>query len=137
MILPLKYNVRNVLVRWRSTLATVIGIALVVSVFVLLRALARGIEITSANTGDARENGQRQGLGPGDRRRESAGQRPVGCEQGAIRPGAGHGFTVAAASSGAEALSQAENFAPDLILLDLGLPGFKLVRQADVHSREV
>ena len=54
MILPLKYNVRNVLVRWRSTLATVIGIALVVTVFVLLRALARGIEMTSANTGDAR-----------------------------------------------------------------------------------
>ena len=54
MALPLKYNFRNVIVRWRSTLATVLGIALVVAVFVLLRALARGIEASSANTGDAR-----------------------------------------------------------------------------------
>src|SRR5207249_9550475 len=54
MALPLKYNFRNVLIRWRSTLATVIGIALVVTVVVLLRALARGIEATNANTGDPR-----------------------------------------------------------------------------------
>src|SRR5262245_19500959 len=54
MALPLKYNLRNVLVRWRSTLATVLGIALVVTVFILLRALARGIETTNANTGDPR-----------------------------------------------------------------------------------
>jgi hypothetical protein len=54
MALPLKYNLRNVLVRWRATLATVLGIALVVSVVVLLRALARGIETTNANTGDPR-----------------------------------------------------------------------------------
>ena len=43
MALPLKYNLRNVLVRWRATLATGLGIALVVTVVVLLRALARGI----------------------------------------------------------------------------------------------
>lgn len=54
MALPLKYNFRNVLVRWRSTLSTIVGIALVVTVFILLRALARGIEATSANTGDPR-----------------------------------------------------------------------------------
>lgn len=54
MAMPLKYNLRNVLVRWRSTLATTLGIALVVAVFVLLRALARGIEASSANTGDPR-----------------------------------------------------------------------------------
>jgi putative ABC transport system permease protein len=54
MALPLKYNLRNVLVRWRATLATVLGIALVVTVVVLLRALARGIETTNANTGDKR-----------------------------------------------------------------------------------
>lgn len=54
MALPLKYNFRNVLVRWRATLATVLGIALVVTVVVLLRALARGIEATNANTGDPR-----------------------------------------------------------------------------------
>lgn len=52
MALPLKYNLRNIRVRWRATLSTVIGIALVVSVFVLLRALARGIEANSGNTGD-------------------------------------------------------------------------------------
>ncbi len=52
--LPLRYNFRNVVVRWRSTISTVLGIALVVSVFVLLRALARGIEASSANTGDPR-----------------------------------------------------------------------------------
>ena len=54
MALPLKYNFRNVVVRWRSTISTVLGIALVVSVFVLLRALAHGIEASSANTGDPR-----------------------------------------------------------------------------------
>src|SRR5436309_12538778 len=54
MALPLRFNLRNVLVRWRAMLATVLGIALVVTVVVLLRALARGIEATNANTGDAR-----------------------------------------------------------------------------------
>ena len=38
---PLKYNVRNVFVRWRATLATVLGVALVVAVFVLVQSLAR------------------------------------------------------------------------------------------------
>jgi putative ABC transport system permease protein len=54
MALPLKYNLRNVVVRWRTTVFTVLGIAAVVAVFVLLRALARGIEASSANTGDPR-----------------------------------------------------------------------------------
>jgi two-component system KDP operon response regulator KdpE len=41
----------------------------------------------------------------------------------ALRPALeGHGFAVTTASSGAEALFQFEEFAPDLILLDLGLP---------------
>ena len=52
MALPLKYNFRNVRVRWRATLSTILGVALVVAVFVLLRALARGIETSSGNTGD-------------------------------------------------------------------------------------
>jgi putative ABC transport system permease protein len=51
MALPLKYNVRNVLVRWRSTLATILGIALVVGVYVLMQAMAAGIRKSSANTG--------------------------------------------------------------------------------------
>ena len=52
--LPLRYNVRNVFVRWRATLATVLGLALVVAVFVLMLALASGLERTVANTGDPR-----------------------------------------------------------------------------------
>jgi putative ABC transport system permease protein len=54
MALPLTYNLRNVLVRWRSTLATVVGIALVVAVFVLVQSLAVGLEKSAANTGDPR-----------------------------------------------------------------------------------
>ncbi len=54
MALPINYSLRNALVRWRSTLATVLGIALVVFVFVLLQSLAAGIERSSANTGDPR-----------------------------------------------------------------------------------
>ncbi|MBN8247550.1 MAG: ABC transporter permease [Verrucomicrobia bacterium] len=54
MALPLRYNFRNVVVRWRTTVFTVLGVAAVVGVFVLLRALARGIESTSGNTGDPR-----------------------------------------------------------------------------------
>jgi len=54
MALPLKYNFRNVFVRWRATLATVMGIALVVAVFVLVQSLAVGLEKSSQNTGDPR-----------------------------------------------------------------------------------
>ncbi len=54
MALPLNYSFRNALVRWRSTIATVLGIALVVFVFVLLQSLAAGIEKSSAKTGDPR-----------------------------------------------------------------------------------
>lgn len=54
MALPTKYHVRNVFVRWRATLATVLGVALVVAVFVLVQALAVGLEASSRNTGDPR-----------------------------------------------------------------------------------
>ena len=54
MALPLRYNLRNVFVRWRATLATVLGMALVVWVFVLMQALAVGLEKSSRNTGDPR-----------------------------------------------------------------------------------
>jgi putative ABC transport system permease protein len=54
MSLPIKYSLRNALVRWRSTIATVLGIGLVVFVFVLLQSLAAGIEKSSGNTGDPR-----------------------------------------------------------------------------------
>ncbi len=49
-----KYHFRSVFVRWRSTVATILGLALVVAVFVVLQALAAGIESSSGNTGDPR-----------------------------------------------------------------------------------
>jgi putative ABC transport system permease protein len=54
MALPVTYNVRNVLVRWRATAATILGVALVVTVYVLMQAMAAGLEKSSANTGDPR-----------------------------------------------------------------------------------
>ncbi len=52
--IPLPYNFKSVLVRWRSTAATILGVALVVTVFILLHAMAAGLEKSSANTGDPR-----------------------------------------------------------------------------------
>jgi putative ABC transport system permease protein len=54
MAIPLKYNLRNLRVRWRSTLATTLGVALVVAVFVMVMALSRGLNATYVNTGDER-----------------------------------------------------------------------------------
>src|SRR6185295_8587188 len=54
MALPLTYNLRNVFVRWRATLATIVGVALVVAVYVLVQSLAVGLEKSSGNTGDPR-----------------------------------------------------------------------------------
>ena len=39
MALPLSYNVRNVRVRWQVTLLSIVGIALVVTVFAILMSL--------------------------------------------------------------------------------------------------
>ena len=54
MKLPLTYNMRSVLVRWRSTLATVLCTSLVVAVYVIIQSLAVGLEKSSRNTGDPR-----------------------------------------------------------------------------------
>jgi putative ABC transport system permease protein len=54
MSIPLKYNLLSLRVRWRSTLATVFGIALVVLVFIFVRSLAHGMEATYLNTGDSK-----------------------------------------------------------------------------------
>jgi putative ABC transport system permease protein len=54
MDVPIKYNVRNVFVRWRATVATVLGVALVVAVYVLVQSMASGLEKSSRNTGDPR-----------------------------------------------------------------------------------
>ncbi len=54
MAVPLKYNLRNLRIRWRMTVATMMGIALVVAVFVMVLALARGLKSTYVVTGDPR-----------------------------------------------------------------------------------
>ena len=54
MVLPITYNLRNITVRWRSTLATILGIALVVAVYVLVQSLAVGLEESASHTGDPR-----------------------------------------------------------------------------------
>jgi putative ABC transport system permease protein len=54
MTVPLKYNYRSLRVRWRSTLGTLLGIALVVAVFVMVMSLAQGLRATYLSTGDAR-----------------------------------------------------------------------------------
>lgn len=54
MIIPLKYNLRNLRVRWRSTMATTLGVALVVAVFVMVMSLHRGMQFTYIRTGDER-----------------------------------------------------------------------------------
>jgi putative ABC transport system permease protein len=54
MALPIKYNIRNVFVRWRSTLATILGVGLLVAVYIMMQMLAAGLEKNSANTGDSR-----------------------------------------------------------------------------------
>jgi putative ABC transport system permease protein len=54
MALPIRYSLRNVFVRWRSTLATVLGVAAVVFVWILMQALATGLETAGGTTGDPR-----------------------------------------------------------------------------------
>lgn len=54
MAIPLKYNLRNLRIRWRLTVATMLGVALVVSVFVVVMAMGRGLKATFVNTGDPR-----------------------------------------------------------------------------------
>jgi putative ABC transport system permease protein len=52
MALPLKYNLRNLVVRKGSTLATAFTIGLTVAVFLLVMALARGIDLTLSTSGE-------------------------------------------------------------------------------------
>ncbi len=52
MALPLKYNIRNIVVRKSSTLATAFTIGLTVAVFLMVLALARGIDLTLASSGE-------------------------------------------------------------------------------------
>ena len=52
MALPLKYNLRNIIVRKGNTLATAFTIGLTVAVFLMVMALARGIDLTLSTSGE-------------------------------------------------------------------------------------
>ncbi|MBI2877315.1 MAG: ABC transporter permease [Candidatus Tectomicrobia bacterium] len=52
MPIPLKYNLRNLYVRKSSTLATVGGVSLVTAVFIVLMALANGLQSSLVTTGE-------------------------------------------------------------------------------------
>jgi len=52
MLIPFRYNVRNLLVRRTSTLLTVFGIGVSVAVFVAVMALVEGIRLTFVATGE-------------------------------------------------------------------------------------
>ncbi|MBA3440141.1 MAG: ABC transporter permease [Pyrinomonadaceae bacterium] len=52
MALPIRYNIRNLIVRKGTTLATAITIGLTVAVFLMVMALARGIDLTLASSGE-------------------------------------------------------------------------------------
>ncbi len=52
MVIPIKYNFRNLFVRRVTTLATALSIMLTVAVFVILMALAAGLQSSLAATGD-------------------------------------------------------------------------------------
>ena len=51
-MIPIKYNVRSLIVRRVGTLMTVIGVALTVAVFVSVLAMVHGLESTFVDTGD-------------------------------------------------------------------------------------
>src|ERR1051325_10857273 len=54
MALPLRYNVKNVFVRWRTTATAIVSIALVVCGYLMMQGIPAGLQKSSANTGDPR-----------------------------------------------------------------------------------
>lgn len=52
MPVPLKYNIRHVRRRWRTTIMTIFSIGLVVAVFICVLALAHGLSQAFATSGD-------------------------------------------------------------------------------------
>lgn len=51
MALPISYNIRSLLVRWQVTLLSIFGIALVVSVLLVLLAMVAGVQLALRSTG--------------------------------------------------------------------------------------
>jgi len=54
MALPIRYNVRHVILRWRTTALTVLGMALVVAMLVCMMSLANGLSQSLIDSGDPR-----------------------------------------------------------------------------------
>lgn len=52
MTLPLKYNIRNIIERKSTTLATAFTIGVTIGVFLMVMALARGIDLTLSTSGE-------------------------------------------------------------------------------------
>src|SRR5579885_3024141 len=52
MAIPLKYNFRNLVVRRTTTLMTALSITLTVAVFIILMALAEGLQSSLTSTGN-------------------------------------------------------------------------------------
>ena len=77
-MIPLKYNVRNLRVRWKTTLMTVMGTGLVVWSSCILFGLVEGLEYSLSDLGrPARLDRDAQGFIDGDdgRIRNSQGRR--------------------------------------------------------------
>ena len=51
-MIPVKYNVRSLVVRRVGTAMTILGVALTVAVFVSVLALVHGLQNTYSDTGD-------------------------------------------------------------------------------------
>ncbi len=51
MALPITYNIRNLIVRWKVTSLAICGIGLVVTVFVVLLSMASGFKLALSSTG--------------------------------------------------------------------------------------
>ncbi|HQR37475.1 MAG TPA: ABC transporter permease [Blastocatellia bacterium] len=52
MALPLKYNIRNIFVRKGTTISTALSIGITVAVFLMVMALAQGIDMTLSSSGE-------------------------------------------------------------------------------------
>ena len=52
MAIPIKYNLRNLKIRWVTSLLTIVGIVLVTVVFIMLFAMGLGIERSLVGSGD-------------------------------------------------------------------------------------
>ncbi len=54
MHIPISYNFRNIIIRWRTSLSTLLAISLVTAVFILVSSLYQGIKEFYSSTGDER-----------------------------------------------------------------------------------